>query len=104
MSGFFGLSGQVVLVTGAGQGIGEGIARRLHQAGARVAVFDADAGRAERVARSLGGPALVGDVTSESDVGTAVARVAAELGPVSILVNNAGITGRTDVSWNLGTD
>ena len=104
MADFFGLDGQLALVTGAGQGIGEGIAQRLHRAGARIAVFDADAARAERVAASLGGLALAGDVRSEADVAAAVARTEAELGPVSILVNNAGITGRTDLSWNLTLD
>ncbi len=44
MAEFFRLDGQVALVTGAGQGIGAGIARRLHAAGARVAVFDRDPG------------------------------------------------------------
>jgi NAD(P)-dependent dehydrogenase (short-subunit alcohol dehydrogenase family) len=101
MADFFGLGGQVALVTGAGQGIGEGIARRLNEAGARIAVFDADSSRAERVANELGGVALAGDVRSEGDVAAAVARAEAELGPLSIVVNNAGITGRTDLSWNL---
>lgn len=101
MAEFFGLSGQVALVTGGGQGIGAGIARRLHHAGARVAVFDADEGHAKAVAEELGGLAVVGDVRSEPDVDGAVARVAAELGPVTILVNNAGVTGKTDLSWNL---
>ncbi len=101
MSQFFGLEGQVALVTGAGQGIGEGIARRLHAAGARVAVFDADAPSASKLAGELGGLAVVGDVRSEGDVAAAVARTEQELGPLAILVNNAGITGRTDVSWNL---
>ncbi|WP_406700373.1 SDR family NAD(P)-dependent oxidoreductase [Singulisphaera sp. Ch08] len=104
MADFFDLSGQVALVTGAGQGIGEGMARRLHKAGARIAVFDVDGNHAAKVADSLGGLAVVGDVTSESDVTRAVGRVREELGPVSILVNNAGITGPTDLSWNLALE
>jgi 3-oxoacyl-[acyl-carrier protein] reductase len=104
MADFFGLTGQVALVTGAGRGIGAGIARRLHEAGARVAIFDADAEHAASVAGSLDGLALEGDVRSESDVAAAVARAAAVLGPISILVNNAGITGQTDVSWKLSPE
>jgi 3-oxoacyl-[acyl-carrier protein] reductase len=104
MAEFFGLSGQVALVTGAGQGIGAGVARRLAKAGARVALFDAEAAGARAVAAEVGGLALVGDVRSEADVAAAVARAGAELGPLSILVNNAGVTGRSDVSWNLSAD
>ena len=104
MADFFGLSGQVALVTGAGQGIGAGIARRLALAGARIAVFDADVDRASHMADALGGIAIVGDVRSEADATAAVERVGADLGPLTILVNNAGITGRTDLSWNLTLD
>ena len=104
MSGFYSLEGQVALVTGAGQGIGQGVARRLHAAGARVAIFDLDLSRAEEAARELDGLALTGDVRSEADVNAAVAKAEKELGPLTILVNNAGITGRTDVSWNLTLD
>ena len=104
MADFFGLSGHVALVTGAGQGIGAGIARRLALAGARIAVFDADVDRASHMADELGGIAIVGDVRSEADATAAVERVGADLGPLTILVNNAGITGRTDLSWNLTLD
>jgi NAD(P)-dependent dehydrogenase (short-subunit alcohol dehydrogenase family) len=104
MPDFFQLRGQVALVTGAGQGIGAGIARRLHAAGARIAVFDCDRGSAEAVARELDGLALGGDVRSETDVAAAVDLAESRLGPLSILVNNAGITGRTDLSWNLTVD
>lgn len=104
MPDFFQLDGQVALVTGAGQGIGAGIARRLHAAGARIAVFDREAPLAESVAKELGGLAVIGDVCSEAQVMAAVERTEAELGPLSILVNNAGITGRTDQSWNLGVE
>jgi 3-oxoacyl-[acyl-carrier protein] reductase len=104
MAEFFHLDDQVALVTGGGQGIGEAIARRLHAAGAKVAVFDRDGKLAQDVADDLRGLAIVGDVCSESDARDAVATVGARLGPVSILVNNAGITGRTDLSWNLEVD
>ncbi|HEV3167527.1 MAG TPA: SDR family NAD(P)-dependent oxidoreductase [Isosphaeraceae bacterium] len=104
MAGFFDLTGRVALVTGAGQGIGAGIARRLRAAGARVAVFDQNAETAAAVACELGGTAVVGDVTSEPDVLAAVLRVGAEMGPISIVVNNAGITGPSEVAWCVEVD
>jgi len=104
MTEFFRLHGQVALVTGAGRGIGAGIARRLHAAGARIAVFDRDATTAQAVAGELGGLALVGDVCSQDQVLAAVEDAEAKLGPLSILVNNAGIAGRADLSWNLDAD
>jgi 3-oxoacyl-[acyl-carrier protein] reductase len=104
MTDFFQLHGQAALVTGAGRGIGAAIARRLHAAGARIAVFDCDATTAQDVAGALGGVALLGDVCSESEVKHSVDRAEAQIGPLSILVNNAGITGRADVTWNLDAD
>ena len=104
MAEFFDLSGQIALVTGAGRGIGAGIAARLARAGARVAIFDASPEAAESAACEVGGIALSGDVRSEADVAAAIAGVESALGPLSILVNNAGITGRTDLSWNLSVD
>jgi 3-oxoacyl-[acyl-carrier protein] reductase len=101
MAEFFRLDGQVAVVTGAGQGIGAGMARRLRAAGAKVAIFDRDPALAGAVAAELDGLALVGDVRSEDQVRAAVEQAATRLGPVSILVNNAGIAGRTDLSWNL---
>jgi 2-dehydro-3-deoxy-L-rhamnonate dehydrogenase (NAD+) len=104
MTEFFRLEGQVALVTGAGRGIGAGIARRLHAAGARVALFDRDATSVQASAGELGGLALVGDVCSQEQVVAAVDQAEAKLGPLSILVNNAGVTGRADLSWNLEAD
>jgi NAD(P)-dependent dehydrogenase (short-subunit alcohol dehydrogenase family) len=104
MADFFQLRDNVALVTGAGQGIGAGIARRLRAAGARIAVFDHDSGLAQGVAAELDGLAVLGDVRSEADVAAAIEQAESRLGPVSILVNNAGITGRTDLSWNLDVD
>jgi 2-dehydro-3-deoxy-L-rhamnonate dehydrogenase (NAD+) len=99
--GFYRLDGRVAVVTGGGQGIGEAIARRLAASGARVAVFDRNPEAARRVAGDLGGVAVAGDVTAEADVSRAADAVRQQLGPVAILVNNAGITGRAGRTWEL---
>ena len=98
---FFSLDGQVAVVTGGGQGIGEGIVHRLHAAGARVAVLDLNQSAAETVARSTGGFGLECDVASAASVDNAIKEVRKQLGPVDILVNNAGVTGRTVPLWQL---
>jgi NAD(P)-dependent dehydrogenase (short-subunit alcohol dehydrogenase family) len=89
------LAGKVALVTGAGSGIGRGIAERFVEAGAAVAVFEIDPERARAVAERLsaGGRALAiaGDVSRENDVREAVAAAADRFGSLDILVNNAGI-------------
>jgi 2-hydroxycyclohexanecarboxyl-CoA dehydrogenase len=81
------LDGRVALVTGAGQGVGAGIARVLAEQGAQVVVNDLFADRAQAVAAEIGGRASPFDVT---DLG-AVQSALAGLGPVDVLVNNAGI-------------
>jgi len=98
---YFQLDGQVAAVTGAAQGIGEGIARRLHQAGAKVAVLDLDESAARSVAGEISGLGVACDVTSATLVSEAFRRIESGLGPVSILVNNAGIAGRTVPLWEL---
>src|SRR6185369_17257020 len=69
---FFRLDSKVAMVTGGGQGIGASICQRLAAAGAKVAVFDRDAARAQRTAHEIGGLAVAGDITSETDVDTAL--------------------------------
>jgi len=98
---FFSLQGQVAVVTGAGQGIGEGIAVRLAQAGARVAVLDLNLSAAQGVAERVQGLGLHCDVSSAASVERALAEVVAQLGAIHILVNNAGITGQTVPLWQL---
>ena len=87
---------QTVIVTGAGYGIGRGIAEHFGKKGARVAVFDLDADTAketEMIIASSGGRAksYVTDVADYENVTKNVSKVKDDLGPVDILVNNAGI-------------
>ena len=89
--------GRVAVVTGAARGIGAAIAQRLHRDGFAVAVLDLDESACTDTVEAIasdGGRALpVGvDVSSSTAVESAVARVADELGPPVVLVNNAGIT------------
>ncbi len=86
--------GRVAIVTGAGRGIGQGIAQLLAQRGARVGVLDIDAALAAQTAASIGAAALgIGcDVADPSSVDAACAAIERGFGPVDILVNNAGIS------------
>jgi len=89
------LEGTVAIVTGAGSGIGRAVARSLGNAGAAVALAARSLDRLETAAEDIrrGGAlamAVQCDVTSESQVVAMFDRVDAELGPVGVLVNNAG--------------
>ncbi|HEY4005472.1 MAG TPA: SDR family oxidoreductase [Pseudonocardia sp.] len=89
------LSSDVAVVTGGGSGIGEGIATLLAEAGAKVAIADLSAEAATSVAEQITskGGAAIGvemNIADEDSVRRGLAEVREQLGPVSVLVNNAG--------------
>jgi len=84
------LADQVVLVTGAGHGIGRAVAERFARERARVVVNDLDADRAEEAALAVGGIAVAADVSSKTSVDGMFDFVLSEYGHVDVLVNNAG--------------
>jgi 3-oxoacyl-[acyl-carrier protein] reductase len=106
------LTGKVALVTGASRGIGKGIALALAAAGCDVAVNyvsrEIDAHGTADAIRALGRRAVAvkGDVSKSADVAALIAAVESGLGPIEILVNNAGratfqsIEQMTEASWN----
>jgi NAD(P)-dependent dehydrogenase (short-subunit alcohol dehydrogenase family) len=93
------LDGRIALVTGAGSGIGAAIAQAMTREGARVVAVDIDAEAARRTAAASGGHAAsyACDVTDRAQCDALAARVRAEIGPIAILVNNAGIIRRGTV-------
>ena len=96
----FSLKGMVSLVTGAGSGLGQAIAEAYGGFGSKVTVIDVDGRRAEAVASNItskGGKALAieCDVSRSQEVKSAVARAVEVWGRIDVLVNNAGIGGRS---------
>ena len=86
------LSGKIAIVTGAGQGIGEAIARKFTAEGARVVVAERDRRTGAAVAASLlGAHFILTDVANEQSVIDMIAETVAAVGAPDILVNNAGI-------------
>ena len=93
----FELNGKVAVVTGGGRGIGAATVELFLEAGAKVAVLDLDPGTETEALR------IVCDVTDESQVEGAFERIAADLGGVDVLVNNAGTAVRKP-ALELGMD
>ena len=90
------LNGQTAVVTGGAQGLGLAIASRLLASGATVSLWDIDQAALDRARAALGGNVYseIADITDLDALTEAHARVGAAHGPVSILVNSAGIAGR----------
>lgn len=104
-----GFGADVALVTGGGRGFGRAIAERLAAEGAKIAVMSRSPDELEEVVRSItaaGGTALAvtGDVTSASDIDAAVTEVEERLGPVSLMINNAGIPDPFGPIWSVDAD
>ncbi len=89
------LDGAVALVTGGSRGIGRAVAQRLVDCGCRVAIVGRDEEGATSAARAIGGTDMViglrADVSDAAQVAKAVGATETQLGPISILINNAGL-------------
>ena len=95
------LAGQIALVTGGGRGIGANIACELADAGMRVAVSARTEEQVGEIAREVDGLAIAADVSDRQAVEAMLERVEAELGPIDLLVANAGIAGWENATWEL---
>lgn len=92
-------NGQVAVITGAASGLGLAISRKLSAEGARVALLDLNEDALGKAASDVGSNASVFpiDLTNEDQVASVITKVARELGRIDVLVNSAGITGKTNI-------
>lgn len=112
MADQFRLDGRIALITGSSQGIGIALARGLGQAGARVGINGRDASKVHAAVEKLNAEGLHAfacpfDVVDRTSVATGVAAIERDVGPIAILVNNAGMQRRgaletyEDADWDL---
>ncbi|MGX9787841.1 3-oxoacyl-ACP reductase FabG [Mycobacterium sp. MMS18-G62] len=102
------LAHKVAAVTGAGQGLGRAIAQRLASEGAHIAIVDVDEANAKTVAEEIQHSgaraiALACDVSAREQVVTAAQQISDELGPIDILVSNAGVI-RPAMLWQMSVE
>ena len=111
MSDLFDLRGEVILITGASQGLGRQFARVLSAHGAGVALAARQAGKLKALEEEIRGKggraaAVAMDVTGTASIGKALDEAEAALGPITVLVNNAGIAieklaiEQTEIDWD----
>ena len=92
-------AGQTAIVTGSASGLGRAIAAKLHANGANVAMLDLNEAAVQTAAKETGAQASAWavDVTNEIQVSTVIERIANQFGRIDVLVNSAGITGKTNI-------
>jgi NAD(P)-dependent dehydrogenase (short-subunit alcohol dehydrogenase family) len=91
--------GQVAIVTGAASGLGLAITRKLNDEGGQVALLDLNETALQEAAKSVG-PTAVGfpiDLTNETQVNSVVSQIGERFGRIDVLVNCAGVTGKTNI-------
>ena len=103
------LTGRVAVVTGGGRGVGRAIAEALGAAGSAVAVLARNSSEVQEVAAEIErndarALALTADVTNDSQVNDAISRIEGEIGPIDVLVNNAGSCEALGPVWEVDPD
>ena len=90
------LAGKVALITGGARGLGEAMARKFHEEGAKVIINDLDLANAQRAAEPMQAHAIAADVSNSEQVKLMFEEVGDYAGKLDILVNNAGVSGMED--------